>query len=256
MTAAIVLAAGRGSRLGKYTRHLPKALVRAGGRSLLDWHRRALRECGVSTVVVAGGYRRDRLAPYAAELVDVPDWRAAGPLASLVAARPERFEGGFVVVYADCPHHPANVQRLLESTADIAVAGDREWKALWTQRCEDPLLDAETYRGAGGALQTIGARAHDIDTIEAQFAGLVRFTARGWRRTRQVLDAATLPPADMTGLLSLLLRAGERIADVAIHGRWCEIDSAADLQLCRRRLRDRSPWSHDWRDDRNEPRWR
>jgi choline kinase len=256
MTTAIVLAAGRGSRLGKYTRHLPKALVRAGGRSLLDWHRCALRECGVSAVVVTGGYRRDRLSLHAAELVDVPDWHAAGPLASLLAARPERFEDGFLVVYADCPHHPSNVQRLLASSADIAVAGDREWKALWTQRCEDPLLDAETYRGADGELQAIGARTHDIDAIQAQFAGLVRFTARGWQRTPQVLDAATTTPTDMTGLLSLLLRAGEPIADVAIHGRWCEIDSADDLRLCRRRLRDRSPWSHDWRDSRNESRCR
>jgi choline kinase len=256
MTAAIVLAAGRGSRLDKYTRHLPKALVRAGGRSLLEWHRRALRDCGVSTVVVAGGYRFDRLAPHAAELIEVPGWHEAGPLASLVATRPERLAGDFLVVYADCPHHPLNLRRVLDSPADIAVAGDREWKALWTQRCEDPLLDAETYRGSDGVLQAIGARPCDIETIEAQFAGLLHFTARGWQRTRQILDATAPQPSDMTGLLALLLRAGERIADVAIHGRWCEIDSARDLQLCRRRLRDHSPWSHDWRATRNEPRCR
>ncbi|MEP7041454.1 MAG: NTP transferase domain-containing protein [Dokdonella sp.] len=255
MTAAVILAAGRGSRLGKYTRHLPKALVRAGGRSLLGWHCHALRECGVSPVIVAGGYLSERIEHAQLELVDVPHWSETGPLASLRATQPARLGQDFLVVYADCPHHASNLRRLLTVTDDIAVVGDRAWRPLWQQRHAQPLDDAESYRGAGGLLQAIGARPSHLDEIDAQFAGLLRFTQEGWQCAERALTQSASPPTDMTGLLALLLGRGERIADVPIHGRWCEIDSADDLRLCRRRLRDATGWSHDWRDSADEPRW-
>jgi choline kinase len=245
MTAAIVLAAGRGARLGHYTRHLPKALVRVGGRSLLDWNLRALAECGVAPIVVVGGYRCEQLARNGIELANAPDWSGSGPFASLLAARPARFADGFVVAYADCPHHPSNVQALLDNGADIAVAGDRSWRALWQERHGDALIDAETYRAETGRLRAVGSKPHALVDVEAQFAGLLHFTCSGWMRAIRGLDGER--PHDMTALLATLLRHDVPIADVAIHGRWCEVDSSDDLRLCRRRLRASTDWSHDWR---------
>lgn len=251
MTAAIVLAAGRGSRLRNYSRHLPKALVRAGGRALLDWQLDALAACGISPVVIAGGYRSESLRRPGVELVEVPDWQSHGPFASLRAARPERFSEDFLVAYADCPHHASNMQRLCEQAADVAVVGDRSWKDLWRMRHGDPLTDAETYRSERGLLREIGAPARSDDDVQAQFAGLLRFTPRGWGNAMRIADSASVAPFDMTSLLSALIGAGEPIADVPIRGRWCEIDSAEDLHLCRRRLHAEEPWSHDWRETKD-----
>jgi choline kinase len=245
VTAAIVLAAGRGTRLGRHTRHLPKALVRAGGRTLLDWNLHSLAVCGVAPIVVVVGYRGERLARDGIELVQAPRWRASGPLASLLAARPARFDAGLLVVYADCPHHATNVRALLENRADIAVAGDRRWQSLWQERHGDPLIDAETYQAEHGWLRAIGAHPRTLDEVQAQFAGLLRFTAAGWARAEALAhDGAA---SDMTGLLAALLRVGVPIADVAIDGHWCEVDSADDLRLCRRHLHASRDWSHDWR---------
>jgi L-glutamine-phosphate cytidylyltransferase len=247
VTAAIILAAGRGARLGRYTRELPKALLRVAGRSLLDWHLDCLAECAIEPVVVVGGYRCERLARRGVELVEAPTWNETGPLATLLAAKPRRFAEGFLVIYADCPHHVANVRAMLECRAGIAVAGDREWRHLWQARHAEPLLDAETYRAERGWLREIGARPDGLDDVEAQFAGLLLFTAAGWLQAERIVASASPTPTDMTGLLAALLRAGVAVADVPIHGRWSEIDSADDLRLCRRRLIESRSWSHDWR---------
>lgn len=251
MTAAVVLAAGRGSRLGRHTRHLPKALVRVGGRSLLDWQLSALRAAGLSPIVVVGGYLGERLARERVELVHAPRWPSSGPLESLRAARPERFGDGFVLAYADCPHHPANLHALLGVAGDVAVAGDRLWHRLWSERHGDPLVDAESYRGVDGRLLDIGRTPRSIDDVQAQFAGLVRFSAMGWTHASMVQGGIE----DITGLLGALLNAGIAIADVPIRGRWSEIDSAIDLQLCRRRLHGGERWSHDWRMTAGRARW-
>jgi choline kinase len=57
---AIILAAGRGQRLQQpEDQQLPKCLLRFGGKSLLERHLLALRECGVSEVVLALGFKRE-----------------------------------------------------------------------------------------------------------------------------------------------------------------------------------------------------
>lgn len=250
MTAAIILAAGRGSRLGRYTERLPKALVRAGGRTLLDWSLAALAACGVDDIAIVAGYRAEQLRRPGVELIVAPDWERAGPVSSLIAARPSRLYAPFVVLYGDCVHHEDNIGRLIASNADVGVAGDRAWRALWNERHAAPLDDAESYRHRNGALVAIGAKPASENDIEAQFAGLVRFSPAGWRSVERTLNALPVPPFDMTALLAALLARDIAIADVPIRGRWCEVDSADDLRLCRRRLHERAAWPHDWRTDR------
>lgn len=255
MTRAILLAAGRGERLGRHTRQQPKASVRAGGRSLLDWNLRALAACGVDRIACVGGYRHDCLADARANLIVNAAWASGGPLQSLQAAGPDRLEDAFLVVYGDCVHHPDNLRALLDAHADVAVAGDRCWSELWRERQGDPLVDAESYRALDGRLLDIGAAPiHALEAAQAQFAGLVKFTPQGWRSALRAIDRHAC--TDMTGLLAALLRDGLPVADVPIRGRWCEIDSANDLALCRRRLREPQPWRHDWRSEAEQRRCR
>jgi hypothetical protein len=94
------------------------------------------------------------------------------------------------------------------------------------------------------------ARTSDIESLEVAeqvYGRLVRFSPAGWRSVENELRETSMP-FDMTALLALLLVRGIAIADVPIHGNWCEVDSASDLKLYRRRLRE-AAWSHDWRPD-------
>src|SRR5271163_1765040 len=60
---AIILAAGRGLRLQQADeRQLPKCLLQFGGMSLLERHLRLLRGAGVDEVVLALGFRHERVA--------------------------------------------------------------------------------------------------------------------------------------------------------------------------------------------------
>jgi choline kinase len=59
---AIILAAGRGLRLQQADdRQLPKCLLQFGGMSLLERHLRLLKQAGVQDVVLALGYRHERV---------------------------------------------------------------------------------------------------------------------------------------------------------------------------------------------------
>lgn len=247
----IILAAGRGSRIGPETDDRPKCLVNLGGRSLLEWQIDALTAVGVDRIVVVGGYRSELLnGKY--EVVRNARWASTSVMGTLVKASDWLSHEECVVSYSDIVYHPDHVRRLLLSEGDIAITYDEAWEALWAERFEKPLSDAETFSQQDGRLTGIGARARSLADIGGQFMGLLRITPRGWSQMSEcwtALSAAEQDHLDMTSMLSRLLRAGIPVHAVAVEGRWCEVDSGRDLALYRQRIAavcgDR--WPHDWR---------
>lgn len=61
---ALMLAAGMGRRLGKYTEEMTKCMVPVGGRTLLERTVEALKEAGIHKFVMVVGWKCDQLVDY------------------------------------------------------------------------------------------------------------------------------------------------------------------------------------------------
>ncbi len=83
---AIILAAGRGSRMQHLTEDRPKCLVELHGRPLLQWQRDALGEAGIEDVAVVTGYLREQLADKGLHEFNNPIWDRTNMVASLACA--------------------------------------------------------------------------------------------------------------------------------------------------------------------------
>lgn len=253
-TAAVILAAGRGSRMLALTARRPKCLVELAGRPLLHWQLDALRAAGIPRILVVRGYAAHCLAGDFAT-AENPRWAETNMVASLLCAggfAREFFAGGgrrLIISYSDIVYHPDHVRRLSGATEDMAITYDTEWEALWKLRFEDVLSDAETFRQEEGLLREIGGRAASLAEIHGQYMGLLSFSRTGWERLTAAcagLGPAAVDKLDMTGLLRLLLAHETRIEAVPVAGRWCEADSGSDLKTYEAALA-RGAWSHDWR---------
>lgn len=232
---AIILAAGRGSRMGGATNDRPKCLVEVGGRSLLSLQMSALRAAGIKDVAAVRGYRGDQLEGLGLTLFDNPRWQDSNMVVSLLQADPWLLESPCVISYSDIFYSAETVQGLAACSADMAISYDRAWLDLWSRRFADPLSDAETFRvDTDDRLVEIGGRATTTDQIQGQYMGLLKFTPRGWARIKAMtgsLSADVLDRLDMTALLSRIIAAGHGISTVPALGPWGEIDSESDLAL-------------------------
>ena len=61
MTNAVVLAAGFGSRMGSYTKNIPKPLLPINGRPLLDYTIRQLASCGIKKLFLNTHYHANQI---------------------------------------------------------------------------------------------------------------------------------------------------------------------------------------------------
>jgi NDP-sugar pyrophosphorylase family protein len=66
-TRAVILAAGRGSRLEPITSNIPKPLLTVNGRSMLDWTLRALSIARVTETCVVVGHLAEQVVDYVAD---------------------------------------------------------------------------------------------------------------------------------------------------------------------------------------------
>ena len=230
---AVILAAGRGSRMNALTADRPKCLVDLAGVSLLDLQIAALRAGGASEIAVVTGYRGDMLAGRGLHLFENSHWSQTNMVMSLTCAEEWLAAAPSLVSYADIFYPAETVQRLRNADGDIVLSYDPCWLEQWRNRFADPLSDAESFRlDAGGRVVEIGQRVDDIARIEGQYMGLLKFTPTGWRSISSQLDA--LIPADrdrldMTMLLSRLVCAGAAVMAIPTAPGWGEVDSASDL---------------------------
>lgn len=252
-TAGILLAAGRGSRMGALTAERPKCLLKLAGRPLLHWQLEAMSGAGIERKLVVRGYAAHCLSGDF-ETVDNPDWANTNMLSSLLCANDfaQKFFGAggkkLLISYSDIVWHPDHARKLMAASAHIAIAYDRLWEKLWRLRFSDPLSDAETFIEENGKLCEIGSKTADIAKIRGQYMGLLAFDETGWQI---LLDCAVelgekTAKTDMTAFLRHLLNKGEVIGTVPVDGAWCEADNESDINSYEAALKNGS-WSHDWR---------
>jgi L-glutamine-phosphate cytidylyltransferase len=252
---AIVLAAGRGSRLGAMTDNLPKCLAVVAGRALLDWMLESLFGAGVERVLIVSGYCNEGLARFRSSQVEIvhnAQWEHANMLATLCCARDWLVRHPCVITYSDIAVRSQHIARLGAIHSDLAIANNLKWQSLWATRFEAPLVDAETFSAVQGQLKSIGARAQHLDEIGGQFMGLVKTTPIGWAALDSILmsDPNFVRDGDTTKLLARALAQRVVIDVVDCAGGWIEIDSQSDADLVETALsaaRSSGPWPHDWR---------
>ena len=61
---ALMLAAGLGRRMGKYTEAMTKCMIEVGGKTLLERTVEALKGAGIRKFVMVVGWEADRLIDY------------------------------------------------------------------------------------------------------------------------------------------------------------------------------------------------
>jgi choline kinase len=231
---AIILAAGRGSRMKNLTDNCPKCMVELRGKPLLEWQLTSLREAGIDEIAIVTGYKRELLQSH--DLIEFYNarWAKTNMVSSLACADEWLRLEPCIVSYSDIFYGPHAVESLMNSSAELAVTYDPNWLELWTQRFGDPLLDAETFRmTADLTIYEIGNKPKTVSEVQGQYMGLLRFTPKGWKEVQRIRDKLNPEERDrmhMTGTLQKVIDAGNvSVEAVPYIGEWGEIDSADDL---------------------------
>lgn len=244
---AVILSAGRGSRLRPLTDDRPKGMVLVAGKPVIQWQVEMFRAFGFDELAIVTGHKADAVDSFGARLFENPDHDTTNMVHSLFCAR-EFLDGDVIVSYGDILYSDDVLQTVLGTAEDVAVAVDLEWEQYFADRFGDAYKDAESLLvDDTGAITSIGAPNPSPEEVEAQYIGLTKLTSRGVDLLSGIHADATRsdrpigwgrPPrrSYMTDLLQEAVLRGHRLAAVPIRRGWVEIDTPRDLEIAQRAM--------------------
>ncbi|HEY3282898.1 MAG TPA: nucleotidyltransferase family protein [Armatimonadota bacterium] len=228
---AVVLAAGRGKRLGSLTADLPKPLLPVAGRPCLEWILAGLAAAGLREVVLVTGYKaaaveervgsqfEGRLAVRYAQQ-PVPN----GTGSAVLCAREAVGDRPFLLTYGDILLRRDNYARSLDiygsSGCDLLMAVN------WV---EDPWAGAAIYHDDVGAVTRIVEKPpKGTSSTHWNHAGVVVASPLYF----SYLSKLTPSPRgeyELTAAYPPMLADGRRLAAMPVEGYWGDVGTPEDL---------------------------
>ena len=237
---AVILAAGRGSRLGTLTKEKPKGMNKVCNITLLDWQHLTLRSAGIEEIFVITGYLSQVIERKGYKTIFNPHWHRANMISSIMVAL-KNIDTPFVMSYSDIIYSNGIVKDLIKSDSELSVAYDKKWLKLWKLRFEEPLSDAESFAlDSTGNISEIGNKVSNVEEIEGQFMGLLKINNKAKDLIFNIInqDSSKFYNYDTTKLINELINNDISIRAIANEDGWCEIDSPRDLQIASKLIKD------------------
>lgn len=239
---AIILAAGMGTRLDKYTKNLPKGMLAFNGKPLIEWQVQNLRKAGIEDITIVTGYKKETIAYADIKYYHNPLFAETNMVESLLCARAE-MNGDVLVAYSDIIYTPQLVQLCKENVSNIGVAVDKDWRKYWMLRYNSTEFDLESLQVKDGRIIELGRSLSSSAGVDLRYIGLIKFSAAGIQKALEVYDAKKFKNENwvqsgksfaqgyMTDLLNEIIMTGYEVNPIISHGGWLEFDTNEDYEI-------------------------
>lgn len=174
---AIIIAAGKGTRLYPLTKNTPKSLVEIGdGLTLLESQLYSLKEAGIKDIVLIIGYLGSQIEAKIEEyksdfnfsIVYNPFYETSNNLVSVWLAK-QHMTDEFITINGDDIFNPSVITELLKSKANITMVIDRK------DNYDDDDMKVVTN---GNLIQAV-SKDIPLSEANAESVGIIKFSGYG-----------------------------------------------------------------------------
>lgn len=241
---AIILAAGQGTRLKKYTQDLPKGMLSFMGKTVIERQIEMYRKCGINDIIVIRGFAADKIQYKGIKYYMNEDFANTNMVESLMCAK-EEFNDDIIVSYSDILFEESLLKGMMEAKGNFNCGVDDNWKAYWQMRYGRVDFDTESLAiDANDNITELGLENPDLDEISARYIGILKFSKAGMDYIQEIMKEAYKLPADqpwqqsgkvvkkayMTDLLNAIIESGKEVKAIHFNNGWIEFDTNEDYE--------------------------
>lgn len=234
---AIIMAAGRGSRLGCLTDNIPKAFLEAKGHRLIDYNLALLREHGIEDIKIVTGYRAELYEALAKEKAGItciynPFYEHCNVLGSFYMAQEKLENVDTIYLHADTLCHPEIFQEMVQGSGDMVMPVD-------FKDCDSEAMKVTTKDG-----QVIKV-SKEISAAESEgeFIGMAKLSKKVMpsikKASRKLMRNGCLKSYFEGAIQEVIDQGGYSVPALPTKGRfWGEVDFEEDYDYVKANLPD------------------
>lgn len=224
---AIVLAAGRGTRMGDLTEEKPKPMLLVGDAPMLEHIVRRLQAAGIKQILLVVGYRRELIEAHfrsfpgisfaVQEIVD-------GTASAIRLGRSFIGDANFILTFGDIitpAENYAGIGADLETSGAFAVAGVK-----WV---DDPWRGAAVYADATGRVSAIIEKPPlGTSTTNWNSAGLYAFRAEIFQEI-ETIPRSSRGEYEIASAVEQFITKDHLVRMFEMQGAWRDVGRPEDL---------------------------
>jgi dTDP-glucose pyrophosphorylase len=223
VTKAVLLAAGRGTRMRELTQDLPKPMVQVRGRPVLAHIVSGLVAAGVTDILIIVGYRADVVRDYfgdgashGARVQYTTQVTQDGTGRVVNLARDFADDDPFVLSYGDILVDPVNYQRLTELEADDDAL-------LTVKRADDVSQGGAVFINDQGELVDLLEKPKPGEPTSPWYnAGVYTFRPDIFEFAER-LEKSPRGEYELTDAIRALAQSGRRVRCIELTGEWADV---------------------------------
>ncbi len=239
---AIILVAGRGSRLPKNLSKNPKSFLKIGKNTIIEKLINNFLSSGITKIALVTGYKKKKFFRFKLKNFHNQKWKNTNMVYSLNKASNWLSKYNCIVSYGDILYEKKAIKNLIKDKNSLTISYDPFWKRLWKKRFSNPLSDAETFRiNKNQQITEIGNKTLKIQDIQGQYMGLMKFKPKGWGNFKKCLKKDFNNNFDnlyLTDVLQKLIEKKFTIKASKYDGKWAEVDSQKDYFVMKKIFKD------------------
>ncbi|HEY2627447.1 MAG TPA: sugar phosphate nucleotidyltransferase [Candidatus Udaeobacter sp.] len=220
---AVLLAAGRGTRMRELTADLPKPMIEVRGKPVLQHIVEGLRDAGVRQVLVIVGYRADAVqnffgdgSRYSIEIQYTTQAVQDGTGRVVDLARKFAGDSPFVLSYGDILVDPANYKRLLNLPQDVEAI-------ISVTRGEDVSKGGAVFLNEEMELVDLREKSKPGEATSPWYnAGIYTFRPSIFEFTAK-LKPSPRGEYELTGAIRALAHSGKKVKALELTGEWADV---------------------------------
>jgi len=243
-TKAIILAAGMGTRLGKYTENVPKCMLNFNGKTLIQQQVETLRSVGITDITIVRGFQAEKIQIPGVKYYTSHNYQNTNMVETLFCAEQEMTDD-LLICYADILYEKRILQEIINSPAQIGVTVDQDYWDYWQARTDQPEEDMESLIIQDNKIIDLGNTNCTRDQASVRYVGLIKFSKSALEHLKRVyhhhkslyfdkdepwLRSKSFKKAYMTCLLQALINDGQTLQPITIRRGWLEFDTEEDYE--------------------------
>ena len=238
---AIILAAGVGSRMKKYTKLIPKGMIVINKKTLIERQIEILKSVGINEIVIVTGYKSELINYKMAKYYHNENYKNTNMIESLMCAKTE-FDQDIIVTYADLLYTEHLMLELIKAPHQITVCVDPNWKNYWWHRYGQTETDLETLSISNGVITELGSYTKSSKGIQYRYVGAIKFSIKIiseiisiYNRKKKLNDKWIKSNKEflngyMTDFLNEMIINDISLNPIMVGKQWLEIDTSTDYE--------------------------
>lgn len=231
---AIILAAGKGSRLGEITGELPKSFIEIQGKKLIDYNLDMLSKYGVNDIIIVTGYKCEAFEELLRDRSNIrfvynPFYETTNVLPSFWFGQ-GLLKDDFIYLHADTLCDTSIFEELLSSKGDIVLPIDfkeRDEEAMKVRLEKEDVVEI--------------SKTIPVEDADGEFIGIAKISGCSLLALKQV-TTSIMKEKKFSSFFEVALQVImdkklSKVTSIPTRGQfWCEIDFLEDYEKAKKNI--------------------